>query len=132
MTTNTIPSGLLLPLFLLLWLLMQFHMEEPALPVLGPVSAILCAACLAPKLQLAPVPALGLVPVLRHDHIYYYSVWFASAAVSAALPADAISRGGTGSASFRCCFSNLCAACRVPLHLDCSWHRFLLWVRAGS
>ena len=25
----------------------------------------------------------------------------------------------------------LCAACLVPVHLNCSWCRFLLWVRCG-
>ena len=110
----------LLLLFLLLfflvlrWLLTQVNMEEPALPVLGTVSAILCVACPAPacKLQLAPVPASGLVPVLWHDHISY-SIWFSSAAVSGALAADAISYGGACPASFGSCFcSSMCCLSR--------------------
>ena len=119
---------------MLLPLLIQFHVGVPAPPLLDAISAILCAAYLVPVHLKCSWCQFLLWVWWRSGGMTTSTIpsGFASAAVSAALPADAISRGGTGSASFRCCFSNLCAACRVPLHLDCSWHRFLLWVRAGS
>ena len=127
---------LCLVLLLLLRLLMQFHVGVPAVAGLDTVSAILCAACL--------VPAHLNCNCCRFLLWVSFGLWSMSSiccsvccsfccrlAVSVERLLMQFHLEVPALPILHAVSAILCAACLVPVHLNCSWCRFLLWVSLG-